>query len=102
MRSTTKARQASESSDAVGLIVALLVRFPQIATVVSHPNDGTLELSFAVSLRLDRNAEDEVRERVLDHVGSLLSVMGEQRDVLDVACERDQKMTFIRITRDVR
>jgi hypothetical protein len=99
---TTKGQTANESSDAVGLVVALLVRFPQIATIVSHPDEGTLALSFAIALRVDRVAEREIRETVTDHVESLLAVSGEQPDTLSVECERDQKMTFLRITRDVR
>jgi hypothetical protein len=102
MRATSRNPNASESSDAVGLIVALLVRFPEIATIVSHPNEGTLELSFAVSQRFDAKLERDVRESVLDHVGSLMAVTGEQLEVLDVSCERDQRMTFVRVTRDVR
>jgi len=99
---TTKGQTANESSDAVGLVVALLVRFPQIATIVSHPDEGTLALSFAIALRIDRVAECELRETVTDHVESLVAVSGEQLDTLSVECERDQKMTFLRVTRDVR
>ncbi len=102
MRTTTKGQTANESSDAVGLVVALLVRFPQIATIVSHPDEGTLALSFAVAQRIDRRVEREVREAVVDHVESLLAVTGEPHETLTVECERDPKMTFLRITRDVR
>ncbi len=102
MRTTTKGQTASENSDAVGLVVALLVRFPQIATIVSHPDEGTLALSFAIALRIDRQAERDVREAVVDHVESLVAVTGERHETLRVECERDPKMTFLRITRDVR
>jgi len=92
----------SESSDAVGLIVALLVRYPEIATIVSHPTDGTLTLSFALGERLGRSVEAELREAVADHVHSLLAVTGESPEALGVACETDRDATFIRITRDAR
>ena len=102
MRASPRNRHPHESSDAVGFVVALLVRFPEIATIVSHPVSGTLTLSFAIAKRLDRVTEREVRESALDHVRSLVELAGEQCDTLEVACEPDPKMTFVRITRDAR
>jgi hypothetical protein len=72
MRLSAKSRVPSESSDAVGLVVALLVRYPEIATIVSHPASGTLTLSFAVGTSLSRTVERDLRESVGDHVRSLL------------------------------
>ncbi len=101
MRST-RSRPPSESADAVGLIIALLVRFPQIATLISHPNGGTLVLSFAIAKRLDRATQRDIREVVLEHVRAFAPFSGEPHEVLDVACEADDKMTFVRVTRDAR
>jgi hypothetical protein len=102
MRTFPKSNVLSEASDAVGLIVALLVRFPEIATIVSHPKEGTLTLSFAVELRLDRRAEAEVRESVGEHVRSLLDLGRDKPDALLVGVESDEAASFVRITRDVR
>ncbi|GAC1303276.1 MAG: hypothetical protein NVSMB19_13130 [Vulcanimicrobiaceae bacterium] len=102
MSPTTKGRVPSEASDAVGLIITLLVRFPEIATIVSHPTDGTLTLSFAIASALDRATVATVRESVSDHVRALLACGREKPDALDVRCESDAGMSFVRITRDVR
>jgi len=102
MRPTTHGRVPTESSDAVGLIVTLLVRFPEIATIVSHPTDGTLTLSFAVTSALEREMAVTVRESITDHVRALLECSRETPDVLDVRSESDAGMSFVRITRDVR
>lgn len=102
MRPTTKGRVPSEASDAVGLIITLLVRFPEIATIVSHPTDGTLTLSFGIADALDRATAAIVRESVIDHVSVLLTCGREHADVLDVRCESDAGMSFVRVTRDVR
>jgi hypothetical protein len=102
MRPSAKSHIPSESSDAVGLVIALLVRYPEVATIVSHPADGTLTLSFAVALELDRAAEREVRESVSDHVRSLLALGGEEPDAIAVECECDGATSFVRITRDAR
>ncbi len=102
MRPTAKSHVPSEASDAVGLVIALLVRYPELATIVSHPADGTLTLSFALSLRLDRATERDLRESVFDHVRALLSLSGEQCDTLAVEYELDERASFVRITRDAR
>jgi hypothetical protein len=99
---TTKRRTASQASDAVGLIVALLVRFPEIATIVSHPTEGTLTLSFALATRLDRQGERDVREAVAEHIAALTQATGEPLETLAVECEHDERMTFVRVTRDAR
>ena len=101
MRSTSASR-TQEASDAVGLVIALLVRYPQIATIGSNPADGTLTLSFAVRARLDRAVEREIREATSEHVRSLLELSRERSQVLNVACESDAAMSFVRITRDAR
>jgi hypothetical protein len=95
-------RAPSESADPVGPIVALLVRFPEIATLVSHPTDGTLTLSFAVAKKLDRTTQREVSDLLLEHVRSFTELVAEPFETLEVACETDEAMTFLRLTRDAR
>ena len=63
MRPATS-RTPAESSDAVGLVIALLVHFPEIATIAAHPAAGTIVLSFVVNRRLDRGARNALREAV--------------------------------------
>jgi hypothetical protein len=101
MRST-RSRTTSENADAVGLIIALLVRFPHIATLTSQPGDGTLTLSFAVDTKLDRCAQRDVRDAILEHARAYLGLVGEEPDALEVRCEVDERMSFVRITRDAR
>ncbi len=100
MRSTRSRKVPYESSDAVGLVVALLVRYPELATILSHPTDGTVTLSFAVRDALDRGAAAQTRETILDHVRSILAATSESADVLAVATESDRIMSFVRVTRD--
>ena len=102
MRPSTATRIPSEASDAVGLIIALLVRFPEIATIVSHPTAGTLTLSFAVTGRIDRAAQRDVRDASVEHVRALTELGEESVETLDVAVESDAEMSFVRLTRDAR
>ena len=98
----SSASRVQEASDAVGLIIALLVRYPQLATIGSDPADGTLTLSFAVRSALERTLERELRDAATEHVRSLLELSRERPDALTVTCESDATMSFVRITRDAR
>lgn len=100
MRQASSSRPTTENSDDVGLIVALLTRFPEIATFTAHPLEGTLELSFVVRERLDRKAEASLRESVGEHVRSLLELHGEAPSRSDVLLERDGHLSFVQIVRD--
>jgi len=78
------------------------VRYPEIATLVSHSAVGTLTLSFAISARVDKNQQRCVREQVSEHVRTLLALEGETPDALAVAFESHESTSFVRISRDVR
>ncbi len=99
---TPKSRAPSENADAVGLIVALLERFPEVASLGSHPAQGTLTLSFAVRKRLDKTAQNALRELVVEHVESFSELLAAQYERLDISAESDDGVTFVRVTRDVR
>ncbi|MBD5653796.1 MAG: hypothetical protein IAI50_01290 [Candidatus Eremiobacteraeota bacterium] len=102
MRPSTASRIPSEASDAVGLIIALLVRYPEIATIVSHPTDGSWTLSFAISGSVDRRAERDTREAVVEHVRALAEFGEEPVGTLELEAESDDEMSFVRLTRDAR
>jgi hypothetical protein len=101
MRST-RSRTTSENADAVGLIIALLVRFPHIATLTSHPGERTLTLSFAVDRRLDRATQRALREEILEHVRAYGGLSAEPFETIDVTCEADERLSFVHVTRDSR
>jgi hypothetical protein len=99
---TAKSRAPNENADAIGLIVALLERFPEIVSLGSHHADGTLTLSFAVRKRLDKASQASLRIAVVEHLESLGELLAAPYERLDVGAESDDGVTFVRVTRDVR
>jgi hypothetical protein len=91
---------AFESADTVNRVVALLVRFPEIHSVRSNPEDGTLTLSFAVRKRLDRAQTRAFGDRIAEHVRAFLDLRGDVSDRIAVNAERDAALTFVTVTRD--
>lgn len=102
MLSVKSTQAANESPDAVGFIVTLLIRFPEITTILSHPADGTLDLSFVVNDAIDTDAKRSFRDELLEHIVSLHELNREMHDVIEVSYEACDRMTFVHVLRDVR
>lgn len=95
------ARNLVENADTVSLVCALLVRFPEIASIRSAPNDRTVRLTFALRGRLDRREQANLGEAIEEHVGAFLSLAKDEAESLRVECESDRSMTFVHVTRDL-
>jgi hypothetical protein len=90
-----------ENADTVSLVCALLVRFPELASIRSGPTDRTLRLTFAVRQRLDRSAQRALVEAIEEHVRSFVALAKDEPEVLRAECEGDRTLTFIHVTRDL-
>jgi len=89
-----------DTSDTVSMIVALLMRYPELASVRSHPTDGTLRVSFVVNAALDKKAVRGLRADLIEHVEAFLDIDDVSAHTLDIECEIDERMTFIHVDRD--
>ena len=94
------ARLPVENSDTVNLVCALLVRYPEIASMRSTPGEGSVRFSFAVSQRLDGPAQRALVDQIESHVESFLTLTGDGGEI-GVECESDRAMSFVHVTRDL-
>jgi hypothetical protein len=90
-----------ENTDTVSLVCALLVRFPELASIRSMPADRTVRLTFAIRTRLDKAAQRAISEAIEDHVGGLLMLTAGESSTLKVECESDRSTSFLHVTRDL-
>ena len=89
-----------ENADTVSLVCALLVRYPELASIRSMPADRTVRLTFAIRSRLDKRAQSALREVTCDHIEGYLMLAKDEPRALVVECETDRSTTFVHITRD--
>jgi len=89
-----------ESSDTVSSIVSLLVRFPEISSLWSHPTDGTLRLTYVVGRKLSKSEQRQLAAMLDDHVRAFVALEGRDVSMIKVRCETDQKVTFVHCSRD--
>jgi hypothetical protein len=90
-----------ENADTVSLVCALLVRFPELASIQSGPTERSLRLTLALRQRLDRAAQNDLKEAIEEHVRSFLALAKEEPLALRVDCEGDRTLTFVHVTRDL-
>lgn len=89
-----------ENADTVSLVCALLVRFPELASIRSMPAERTVRLTFALKARLDKKAQAALRDGIEDHVGGYLLLAKDEPQSLRVEFESDRTTTFVHVTRD--
>ena len=66
-------RQPLENADTVSLVCALLVRFPELASIRSMPAEGSVRLTFALRARLNKREQAALAETIDDHVNGFLA-----------------------------
>ncbi len=89
-----------ENADTVSLVCALLVRFPELASIRSMPADGNVRLTFALRSRLDKASQAALREAIEDHVDGYLLLARDEPGTVRIECEGDRSTTFVHVTRD--
>ena len=88
-------RQPLENADTVSLVCALLVRFPELASIRSMPAEGSVRLTFALRARLNKREQAALAETIDDHVNGFPRCSPKmKRDVLRVEFDGDRTTTF--------
>jgi hypothetical protein len=93
-------RQSLENADTVSLVCALLVRFPELASIRSMPAEGSVRLTFALRVRLNKREQAAIAETIEDHVNGYLALAKDEAHVVRIECDGDRSTTFVHVTRD--
>ncbi len=93
-------RSFPPQAESVNYICAILERFPELASLRAHPNDGTLELGFAVRGRLEKSNQAAISEAISDHCACFLDLSREEPVALRVRFEADRATSFVTVVRD--
>src|SRR5436305_13715733 len=88
-----------ENSDTVNLVCALLVRYPEIASIHSMPGQGTLTFTFALAQRRDRATQRAVGSEIEAHVNGFLP-LARDGGAVSVDSESERAHRFVHVIRD--
>ncbi len=94
------ARLPVENSETVNLVCALLVRYPEIASIRSMPGEGMVRFTFAIGQRMDRQTQRAMSGEIEAHVKAFLALSGDGGD-LCVECESERTLSFVHVSRDL-
>lgn len=89
-----------ENSDTVNLVCALLVRYPEIASIRSMPGEGTVRFTFAIGQRMNRATQRAMANAIEAHVNGFLALSRDGGEV-SVECESERGHSFVHVTRDL-
>jgi hypothetical protein len=89
-----------ENADTVSLVCALLVRFPELASIRSMPAEGSVRLTFALRTKLDKAAQGVLAEAIEDHVRAFQLLAKDEAQLVRVETEGDRQTSFVHVTRD--
>lgn len=97
-----RTKEIDGSSASIGLLVSILVRYPEVCTVSYTPDAKMLGFSFMVSRRLEDDEVEGFRSSVLDSISVYLDLLkfGETPTV-EVCAVYLGSITQIQVTRDV-
>lgn len=95
-------READGSSASVGLLVSILVRYPEICTISYTPDSRVLGFSFMVSRRVESEEIQSFRDRALSSIQVYLDLLRvEGTPLMEIAGAYVGNITQIQIARDV-
>lgn len=88
-------------TDSVGLLISILVRYPEVATINFDPVQRVLKFTFAVSRVLDTLEMEIISQKLLDSIEVLNKLEGKAARLSLVDRKECDSFTMIEIQRDV-
>lgn len=94
-------RGDERSTRSIGMLISMLVRYPEVGAVKYDPRQQTMRLSLLVTGTLDDGEFERLRQVLIDTLSVYNQLEDRQPAVLTVAREEFGSMTGIQLTRDV-
>lgn len=88
-------------SPSVGLLISVLVRYPEIASVQYEHRNKSLKFSFLLSGTAAGDELDLTRGLILSSLQALFYIQGKTPGLVDVLLDNHDNITVIQIRRDV-
>jgi hypothetical protein len=88
-------------TDSVGLLISILVRYPEVATINFDPGRQVLKFTFIASRVLNHRELAVVKKRLLDSIEVFSMLEGKQTRVSLISHQICDHLTMIEVQRDV-
>lgn len=96
-----KYRNGSDVSDSIGLLISILVRYPEIATINLEPDAQVLKLTFILSELVDEDTQQSFSDRIRSSLDVYNYLEGKNPTTTTISFSDHEKLTFLEVRRDV-
>ncbi len=97
-----KSHEHARMSRSVGLLISMLVRYPELGTIKLDPARQTLRFTFLVTRLLEDQEFHDFRDHVITALETYTFLQDRPMETADVSRECYDDLTVISVTRDVQ
>lgn len=90
-----------ELTDSVGLLISILVRYPEVSTINFDPDKQLLKFTFIYSQVLGDNELAGLRGRIMDSIEAYNMLEGKETQLITINHNVCDNLTLIEVQRDV-
>jgi len=94
-------KEGEPFTNSMSLIVSLLIRYPEIATLSLNPEEGSFTFSFIFKRAFSPEEVKELRESLTESLYAMLELKNQQPTVLKVSCRKLKGFSFLELKRDI-
>lgn len=91
----------NDLTDSVGLLISILVRYPEVATINFDPERHFLKFTFIYSQVLEDNELDFLKEKIKDSIEVYNLLEGKETILVSINHQVCDNLTLIEVQRDV-
>lgn len=88
-------------TDSVGLLISILVRYPEVATINFDPENQLLKFTFIYSQVLQSNELKNLKQKIMDSIEVYNLLEGKETRVISLNHQVCGNLTLIEVQRDV-
>ncbi|NLM36811.1 MAG: hypothetical protein GX202_01640 [Firmicutes bacterium] len=94
-------RDGETFTSSMSLIVSLLIRYPEIATLKLNPADSSLVFSFILQQKLSVEEKQAFRKELKMSLETLALLDQIEPEIIELSFKRQGALTFLEIKRDI-
>ncbi len=96
-----KSKFQGEVSDSIGLLISILVRYPEVGTINYEPVKQELKFTFIFSCVLEESELVNFKKTVIESIETYNQLDGRNISVIEVTHQICENFTKVEVTRDV-
>lgn len=98
---SVKYKNGDDVSDSIGLLISILVRYPEVGSINFDPQSHELRLTFILSGVLEDEEVTGIKQLIIDSVGAYHQLEKNRPHVFSVEWNNNDNYTILDVKRDV-